>query len=329
MKTRSRISSGILIAALAAATLAGCDRGQGAGSQQGSVTASAASADPEQAKKSALLSDISGVWNPDDNSGLWMLNYADNRFESVLGDNFMPVTVGDVDATNETVNLQFGGQDGQSHIITIRRVWDSAHTTFHLSATLWDGTQASLSFVRKVSSDDLNHIAQLEAASQHQAGQSSLASAVSATQAQPSPQSPPPVVAAPASDATDSARSTSFIASSPAASSGPSQVASPAAAPSAAGTIYQTSFDCGTAGSLPQYLICHDQTLAASDLSLAKTLDQARASARDQQAFADRVRKQWNYRESHCKDASCLTAWYQYESAVLTKIAKTGDANAQ
>ncbi|WP_321894640.1 lysozyme inhibitor LprI family protein [Paraburkholderia heleia] len=328
MKIRSRISSGILIAAVAAATLAGCGRGQGTGSQQGSVTASAASADAEQAKKSALLSDISGVWNPDDNSGLWMLYYADNRFESVLGDNFMPVTVGDVDATNETVNLKFGGQDGQSHIITIRRVWDSAHTTFHLSATLWDGTQASLSFVRKVSSDDLNHIAQLEAASQHQAGQSSLASAVSATQAQPSPQSPPPVVAAPASDATNSAQSTSLTAS-PAASSVPSQAASPAPAPSAPGTTYQTSFDCGTAGSLPQYLICHDQTLAAFDLSLAKTLEQARASARDQQAFGDRVRKQWNYRESHCKDVSCLTAWYQYESTVLTKIAQTGDANAQ
>jgi len=76
-------------------------------------------------------------------------------------------------------------------------------------------------------------------------------------------------------------------------------------------------------------LICHDPTLAASDLGLAKTLEQARASARDQQAFADRVRKQWNYRESHCKDVSCLTAWYQYESGVLTKIVQTGDANAQ
>lgn len=72
MKTRSRISSGILMAVLAVATLAGCDKGQGSGSQQNSATASAASTDPEQAKKSALLSDISGVWNPDDNFGLWM-----------------------------------------------------------------------------------------------------------------------------------------------------------------------------------------------------------------------------------------------------------------
>ncbi|TAM51515.1 MAG: hypothetical protein EPN57_17270 [Paraburkholderia sp.] len=328
MKTGSRISSGILLAALAAAMLAGCDKGQSSGSQQSSAAASAASADPEQAKKSALLSDISGVWNPDDNSGLWMLNYADNKFDSVLGDSFMPVTVGDVDAINETVNLKLAAPDGQSHIITIRKVWDSAHTTFHLNATLWDGTQASLAFVRKVSSDDLNRIAQLEAASQHQAGQSSLASAVSATQTQPAPQSPPSVVATPASDATDSAQSAPSTAS-PAASSAPAQAASPAPAPSAAGTTYQTSFDCGTAGSLPQYLICHDPMLAASDLSLAKMLEQARASARDQQAFGDRVRKQWNYRESHCKDVSCLTAWYQYESTVLTKIAQTGDANAQ
>lgn len=314
------------MAALAAATLAGCSKGQSSG--QSSASVSATSTDPEQAKKSALLIDISGVWNPDDNSGLWMLYYADNKFESVLGDNFIPVTVGDVDATNETVNLKLGTSDGQSHIITIRKVWDSAHTTFHLNATLWDGTQASLSFVRKVSSDDLNRIAQLEAASQHQVGQSSPASAVSATQAQPAPQSPPPVAATPATDATDSPQSVASTAS-PAAPSAPTQAASATTAPGAAGTIYQTSFDCGTAGSLPQYLICHDPTLAASDLSLAKVLEQARASAHDQQAFADRVRKQWNYRESHCKDVSCLTAWYQYESTVLTKIAQTGDANAQ
>ena len=316
------------MAALVAATLAGCEKGQSGGAQQSSANAPVASVDPEQAKKSALLTDISGVWNPDDNSGLWMLYYADNKFESVLGDSFMPVTVGDVDATNETVNLNLGTPDGQSHIITIRKVWDSAHTTFHLNATLWDGTQASLSFVRKVSSDDLNRIAQLEAALQHQAAQSSLASAVSATQAQPVPQSPSPVVAAPASDATDRPQSAASTAS-PAAPSAPTPAASPTAAPGAAGTTYQTSFDCGTAGSLPQYLICHDPTLAASDLSLAKVLEQARASAHDQQAFADRVRKQWNYRESHCKDVSCLTTWYQYESTVLTKIAQTGDANAQ
>lgn len=328
MKTRSRISSGILMAILAAATLVGCDKGQTAGSQQSSASASAASTDPEQAKKSALLSDISGVWNPDDNSGLWMLDYVDNKFESVLGDNFMPVTVGDVDATNETVNLKLGGQDDQSHIITIRRIWDSAHTTFHLSATLWDGTQASLSFVRKVSSDDLNHIAQLEAASKHQAGQSSLASAVSATQPQPLAQSTPSVAAMPANTASDSDTGTASVATQ-AASSPPIQAGSPTPAPSAAGATYQTSFDCSTAGSVPQYLICHDQMLAASDLSLEKVLEYAKASARDQQAFADRVRKQRNYRESHCRDVSCLTAWYQYESGVLTKIAQTGDANAQ
>ncbi|CAB3688158.1 hypothetical protein [Trinickia soli] len=325
MKTRTRISSGILIAALAAATLAGCERGQGTGSQQSSATASN---DPEQAKKSALLSDISGVWNPDDNSGLWMLYYADNKFESVLGDNFMPVTVGDVDATNETVNLKFGGQDGQSHIITIRRVWDSAHTTFHLSATLWDGTHASLSFVRKVSSDDLNHIAQLEAAAKPQAGQSSLASAVSATQPQPLAQSTPPVATVPTNAASDSGTNTASVATQ-AASSPSVQPVPLTPAPSAAGTTYQTSFDCSTASSVPQYLICHDPALAASDLSLEKVMEYAKASARDQQAFADRVRKQWNYRESHCKDVPCLTAWYQYETGVLTKIAQTGDANAQ
>lgn len=308
VKKRNRISLGISIAVMSAAMLAGCDRGQGSGSQQTSTSVSATSADPDQAKKLALLNEISGVWNAEDNSGLWLLYYADNRFQSVLGDHFVPVTVGDVDVTNETVNLKLGGQSGESHIVTIRRIWDSSHTTFHLHTTLWDGSQTSLSFVRKVSADDLNRITQLASDSQPQSGQSTLASAVSAAQV---PSSTP----------------SAAVAAAP--TSGTVQATSPGPAPDAAGATYETSFDCGTASTLAQYLICHDSTLAESDVDLEKPLELARTSARDQQAFADRIRKQWNYRESHCKDVACLTAWYQYENNVLTKIAQTGDANAQ
>lgn len=93
--------------------------------------------------------------------------------------------------------------------------------------------------------------------------------------------------------------------------------------------LQQTSFDCNQAGSIPQYLICHDPDLAASDRSLADLVQKARAAAQDQAGFADRIRKQWNYREKTCKDKACLTSWYAYESDVMTKIAQSGDVNAK
>jgi hypothetical protein len=93
--------------------------------------------------------------------------------------------------------------------------------------------------------------------------------------------------------------------------------------------LQQTSFDCNQAGSIPQYLICHDPDLAASDRSLADLVQKARAAVQDQGAFSDRIRKQWNFREKNCKDKACLTSWYEYETDVLTKIAQSGQVSAQ
>lgn len=93
--------------------------------------------------------------------------------------------------------------------------------------------------------------------------------------------------------------------------------------------LQQTSFDCNNAASIPQYLICHDADLAASDRSLADLVQKARSATQDQAGFSDRIRKQWNYREKTCKDKACLASWYAYESDVMTKIAQTGDVNAK
>jgi hypothetical protein len=93
--------------------------------------------------------------------------------------------------------------------------------------------------------------------------------------------------------------------------------------------LQQTSFDCNQAGSIAQYLICHDPDLASSDRSLADLVQKAHAAVQDQTAFSDRMRKQWNYREKNCKDKACLTSWYGYETDIMTKIAQTGDVSAQ
>jgi hypothetical protein len=95
-----------------------------------------------------------------------------------------------------------------------------------------------------------------------------------------------------------------------------------------AATTYSTSFDCSKARSVPEYLICHDPDLAASDRQLRTIYEQAKAAATDKAAFADSVRKHWNYREQNCRDKACLAAWYADEENALTKTAQTGDVDA-
>ncbi|RQZ20740.1 hypothetical protein DIE15_01310 [Burkholderia sp. Bp9031] len=97
----------------------------------------------------------------------------------------------------------------------------------------------------------------------------------------------------------------------------------------AASPLQQTSFDCGKAKSIPEFLICHDPDLAADDRDLAATYQQAKDAVSDKTAFAERTRKQWNFREKNCRDKACLTSWYAYQKRVLTKIAQTGDVSAQ
>lgn len=94
-------------------------------------------------------------------------------------------------------------------------------------------------------------------------------------------------------------------------------------------STYPTSFDCSKAHSIPEYLICHDSELAASDRELATLYEQAHGAATDKAGFSDHIRKQWNYREKNCRDKSCLVAWYAQQKDALTKIAQTGDVNAK
>ncbi|MET1536086.1 lysozyme inhibitor LprI family protein [Burkholderia sola] len=108
----------------------------------------------------------------------------------------------------------------------------------------------------------------------------------------------------------------------------PIQVSAPAS-PSGAGALQKTSFDCGKAKSIPEFLICHDPDLATSDRDLATVYQQAKDAVVDKAAFTERIRKQWNFREKNCRDKECVASWYAYQKRVLTKIAQTGDVAAQ
>ena len=88
---------------------------------------------------------------------------------------------------------------------------------------------------------------------------------------------------------------------------------------------YPTSFDCSKARSIPENLICNNAELAAADLELAKSVEQARIMVADKKAFTQRLRKQWNYREKNCVNTECLSTWFIYMNNELNKIIKTGE----
>lgn len=92
---------------------------------------------------------------------------------------------------------------------------------------------------------------------------------------------------------------------------------------------YETSFDCGKARSIPEYLICHDPLLSEDDRELAQLYLQAKASVTDSAGLTDRMRGQWNYREKNCRDKHCLSDWYVSQKDVMRKVSQTGDAYAQ
>lgn len=92
---------------------------------------------------------------------------------------------------------------------------------------------------------------------------------------------------------------------------------------------FETSFDCNAAKSIPEYLICHDADLASSDRQLATSVQQARDAATDKALFVARIKKQWNYRERHCRDKACLQEWFSYQEGVMQRIAQSGDPSVQ
>lgn len=84
------------------------------------------------------------------------------------------------------------------------------------------------------------------------------------------------------------------------------------------------SFDCQKAKSDAERLICSDTELASQDVALANLFEKAKAAVTDKAAFRERVREQWNYRESACHDRECLVRWYTAQHEFLSGVARTG-----
>lgn len=133
----------------------------------------------------SILDEISGVWKPEGEDSLVTLNHAGGKLQFLMNDVWVPVTLGTIDHEQETFNLTATAhRDGKPLLWTLRRVWDKEHKSFTLLMTLHDGGQMGLSFVRKISKEDLVRIANLQATTQ-EAGLTAAPQA--AVPAQPTP----------------------------------------------------------------------------------------------------------------------------------------------
>lgn len=117
------------------------------------------------AKPHTILDDISGVWRAQNDGTMVSLVSNSGTMKVLFGERPIPVDVGSIDTTNKTVNFNVVTTDGKKRVWTVRQVFAPNKETFHLILTLDDGTQDELSFVRKISNDDLTALASAESKS--------------------------------------------------------------------------------------------------------------------------------------------------------------------
>lgn len=239
----------------------------------------------------SMLSDISGVWRASDGTMVSIV-YEDKRLRLLFGADAIPVQVGAIDEQNHTTNLKVTLPDGKPGIWTVSQIFDASNKdTFNLQLTLHDGTQDQLSFVRKISTDDLNVIAAAE--TRVHAGSISEALVQPQEQRNNTPAPNATASALPSATEPDGAQS----------------------APETVGV--SPSFDCTKAKSFSEMTICNDPELSRLDSELAVIYQQAKERAPDKAAFRRQTVGAWQWREANCHDRQCVADWYAQRKMVL------------
>ena len=234
----------------------------------------------------SLLEDITGVWRAKSEKAIISFIYKDQKMRMFIGDDPIPVTLGDIDNQNKTVNLNVTSSAGTPGVWTVRQIWDKEQKSFHLSITLHDGAQDELTFVRKISTDDMNRFANLEA---RRAGSIS--------------ESVKPVVgqAVPGEAGTHSA---------------PASASQSQPAPQA---NWAPSFDCSKVNNGPERLICSNKELSEADVQLAQAYRAALSKATDKAAIK-KAQGAWLKNERNaCSDASSMLKAYQNRITALSQ----------
>jgi uncharacterized protein len=90
-----------------------------------------------------------------------------------------------------------------------------------------------------------------------------------------------------------------------------------------------TSFDCAKARSFSEHAACDDPDLAALDDTLADAYSKAYRIAPDQRALAADRDAQWHWRQMHCHDNACVSAWYRRRIGELEADSVPGSSHAR
>jgi uncharacterized protein YecT (DUF1311 family) len=239
-----------------------------------------------------IVDEMSGVWRAKSGGALVSIIYTDKKMRLLIGDDSIPISLGEVDNSNKTANMNVMLKTGKPGVWTIRQIWDKEKTAFHLQLTLHDGTQDELSFVRKISTDDLNKIANAEVrtatGSIDDAAKEAAAIATTAPQAQSvSPVSSAPLIVEPVSE------------HAPTAPIAPVPV------------TWAPSFDCSKASTEAERLICSSKDVSEADVKLARAYEEATKASADKGSLK-RAQLSWvkNERDT-CEDILCMLSAYK------------------
>ena len=233
-----------------------------------------------------ILVERSGVWRAKNDGTLVSIIYSEKKVRLLFGEDSLPVSLGDVDNTNKTANLNVTLIGGKPGVWTIRQIWDKEKTTFHLQLTLHDGTQDDLSFVRKISTDDLNKIANAEARAQS----GSLGDAGKMAEAT-GPTAPTVPIVAPLPEQTAIAPDTKK---------------------------WMPSFDCAKVTTGPERLICSSEELSAADVRLSQAYKAAASVSTDKEALKSTQNLWRKFERDACSDVQCMLTAYQNRLLELT-----------
>jgi uncharacterized protein YecT (DUF1311 family) len=253
----------------------------------------------------SLLEEMSGVWSPKNGKGLITLDNTEKKFRLVLNDTPTEVTVGAIDNVNHTVNLNITRRDtGKPGVWTVQEIWNQDKSAFHLLLTMHDGEQGEFTFVRKITTDDLNRLAGLYAPVEQQKPAPEMTAKAEPAQDE-EPRRPP------IQPSEDAAAEVPPVIQPVAAVTQP--VAPVAAVP---------SFDCAKASSNVEHLICASPRLAMLDQNLAEAYEQLRSNGDNASGLkADQIA--WRQKERDvCTTGECI------ESAYLTRTEDLEARNA-
>lgn len=263
-----------------------------------------------QKAEPSMLDEISGVWKEDTGQSLMTIAYTDKKVRLLFDDNLVPVTVGDIDETNHTVNFNVVlAATGKSAVWTVREIYNADKTSFTLQMTLNDGTQDGFSFVRKVSTDDLNRIATLDAPPPKADVAATVSTAASSVA--PATEATPEKVSAPVQPVSPTPVETSSAPVAPVPRPAQPQAADTQSETPAQPTAFAPSFDCAKVNSGPERLICGSQQLSQLDVELGQAYKRLMADTTDKASLkSDQIEWRKKQRDA-CSTADCIAKAYQ------------------